>query len=85
MNKHTPWHVNKYGDCVAQEDIVVAEKPHGVSREWDTNARLIAAAPELLEALEKIAESTFPMGADGFETWQNLCHIARAALAKVQG
>jgi hypothetical protein len=42
----------------------------------EANARLIAAAPDLLEAL--IACST----ADGNEAYSSACHLARAAIAK---
>lgn len=54
MNKYTPgpWYINSYGDCVSGNGIVLAEKPHGINPNWEANAYLIAAAPELLEELE---------------------------------
>ena len=45
------------------------------------NARLIAAAPELLEALQKIAGNTYDEWTNGAEAGR----IARAAIAKATG
>jgi hypothetical protein len=54
----------------------VAEILHGLTPEWRANARLIAAAPEMLEALQSL---THPMASD--EDLQN----ALAVIAKVKG
>ena len=45
------------------------------------DARLIAAAPELLEALQKIAGNTYDEWTNGAEA----ARIARAAIAKATG
>lgn len=49
--------------------------------ECKANARLIAAAPDLLAALDQIANGKFMGGA----TVLDLQHIARAAIAKARG
>lgn len=86
QSKHTPspWSLEKVGD-----DFSVVNREHE-GDDWDiatvhsteANARLIAAAPELLEALEimlKYAESYLaPSDGPIFET-------ARAAIAKARG
>ena len=86
MKKHTPapWEATffakthavhaKSGDCVAVCDSATAEN--------EANARLIAAAPELLEALIELIpliEVTFPKQQ---EVWLTQ---ARAAIAKAKG
>jgi hypothetical protein len=54
----------------------VAEILHGLTPEWRANARLIAAAPDMLAALQSLAH---PMASD--EDLQN----ALAVIAKVRG
>ena len=61
VNNHTagPWSVDKYTLCVeGSDDIAVAQVWYDTRglKEAEANARLIAAAPELLEALEDIAK-----------------------------
>ena len=66
MNKHTPGPWTRYtsviksrkADCIvvrlpALTDCVGDESPEQIER-WDADARLIAAAPELLEALQDL-------------------------------
>ena len=65
------------GPCVA--------KVIGDSAEADANARLIAAAPELLEALEKALDALggndpYDLGYD-----DSICGYIRAAIAKAKG
>lgn len=90
MNKHTPgpWRINeKYkwqfveggrgyesSICMIDGMPYPSEKPGPVMR---ANARLIAAAPDLLEALEKIAASeVYPHGEERY------AKIAQDAIAK---
>jgi hypothetical protein len=78
---HTPapWHLGKRGGNPAiygKDGTEVAEILHGLTPEWRANARLIAAAPEMLEALQSL---THPMASD-----EDLSH-ALAVIAKVKG
>ena len=87
MNKHTPgpWaiYVNAPSDVVIRkmskdgyELCAIARVSSGYA-----NAHLIAAAPELLEALQKIAGNTYDEWTNGAEA----ARIARAAIAKAMG
>lgn len=49
----------------------------------EADAKLIAAAPDLLEALKDILEYTSEM--DGHEDWPPLRSAARAAIVKAKG
>jgi hypothetical protein len=91
VNKHTPgpWEANKYGSRAAHWQVdktdserVIASMTRGEDAE--ANARLIAAAPELLEALEGIL---FELGLNGGATPPDSdpCKLARAAIAKAKG
>lgn len=59
--------------------------------ETEANARLIAAAPELLEALENLVETVEQARTAKFFNWQSGSHTAmmignaRAAIAKAKG
>lgn len=56
MTNHTKgqWHVNTGKDgAVIHSDVTIANIPLDAAA-WQANARLIAAAPDLLEALEAI-------------------------------
>ena len=89
MSKHTPgpWAYENYGGTVH----VFLDNKEGtpsicklVGNDKDANARLIAAAPELLGALEEL----FSMADDAYEgddefTWN--VGKARAAIAKAKG
>ena len=81
--KHThtdsPWHLGKRAGTPAiygKDGAEIAEIFHVLTPEWRENARLIAAAPELLEALRNL---THPMAND--EDLQN----ALAVIAKAEG
>ena len=85
MTTHTPgpWHVES-GDEVRAADGWEVAYIYGASRQrvdWEANARLIAAAPELLEALEAITANA------SWADWRDLDQIlnARAAIAKAKG
>lgn len=94
MSEHTlgPWVrvadsiKSRTADCVvvrlpAQTDRVGDESPEQIER-WDADARLIAAAPELLEAFEKLV-SLIDAG-EGTWTLEEQ-QKARAAIAKAKG
>jgi hypothetical protein len=53
-------------------------------QERQANARLIAASPELLEALKAIYINTFDKGSMT-ATLVRIMHIAEAAIAKAEG
>ena len=87
--KHTPgpWHVT-FADPIRQPDVLPcidapdAEVACGVFR--DADACLIAAAPDLLAALQCIVDSE-PLDGDSFVCdFETLQSVARAAIAKVQ-
>ena len=97
MREHrpSPWvrHANsiksRSANCVvvrlpAYTDCVGDESPEQIAR-WDADARIIPAAPELLEELEELADFFDAMvdgeyTPDGFTT-----QPARAAIAKARG
>lgn len=92
MGKHTPgpWHVNDGKGCrwieTSKDDVIARIYKDSCSREtFDANASLIAAAPELLAALEhyliqdEIAEG-YGGGVGG-----SARERARAAIAKATG
>lgn len=95
--KHTPgpWQVVDNGDSTSLDidddfgmgggrDYYLAAVRHGDPDELVANARLIAAAPELLGALQLIAEqSSEGSGSTGVAGWFGA--IARAAIAKAAG
>ena len=86
MSKHTPgpWEWNKYGALLHEDEIVLGID--GGCRRCDypneANARLIAAAPDLLEALT-LLEST--CGEGWLEMNNPIRVLARAAIAKAKG
>ena len=51
----------------------------------EANARLIAAAPELLDALSRIANGEFALAVTNEEKVAALRFVARAAIAKATG
>ena len=90
MSKHTPgpWHVRTFDgsqwsiDAVGDLPIAQAQQLRPVrfdpkQNERTANARLIAAAPELLEALQDLLDTGFTGGPQGKR--------ARAAIAKATG
>lgn len=96
MNKHTPgpWHVVPYGD--GNQKVVCSDEAgnwriafmatSSGSREElaeiKANARLIAAAPELLEALKDLVTSVEALRVVGLD---KEIELARAALSKAEG
>ena len=99
MSEHTPgpWQQGVEGnnrvygpDCAGDDSGLIA-----VVFKGRANARLIAAAPELLHALiglletygkpdERICCSGFECGCQGATVWQEAEHYARAAIAKAE-
>lgn len=89
-------HTSPTRDCFVALDVAPAELMNGATGvtspnlEGEANARLIAAAPDLLEALEKIATQadltarTFP-NAPRRGDWLRVGEIARKAIAKAEG
>ena len=92
MSGHTPgeWVVDEFYEdagCyrirAADENIchVHAFVPHGSTPEADANARLIAAAPDLLAALKLVLEEN-GTGAPLWEDGSELDLVVRAAIAR---
>ena len=84
MSKHTPgpWEWNKYGALLHEDEIVLGID--GGCRRCDypneANGRLIAAAPDLLDALVMVLDD--PNALDGRpRTYEIVC----AAIAKAKG
>jgi hypothetical protein len=80
-------HVHQLVDGSAAGPLVAMATRFGVAEGW-ANARLIAAAPEMLEALlwcanllKQIAERDYPLGTVETRTF-NSERAARAAIAK---
>ena len=95
MSKHTPgpWKAELNGDGHATTGLVLADDPYGVvatvSRRWQdcetqtADASLIAAAPDLLEALKAVlTETSAPATHIAF---RQLREQVLAAIAKAQG
>lgn len=93
MSKHTlgPWVVTRVSKSTILKDIYVSAGSERIARvvvpatassidEYEANARLIAAAPDLLEALEKISKMDV-----GNPYARGCAEIARAAIAKATG
>jgi hypothetical protein len=80
VSKHTPGPWLEASRYIVTDEYTICEMFSARTREErDANQRLIAAAPELLEALKRlVAERT--AGLASKETWG----IARAAIAKAE-
>ena len=58
---------------------------HQGEPETEANARLIAAAPDLLEALQTITQAVEDTDADGLSRLDYIARTAHAAVAKAKG
>lgn len=98
MSKHTPgpWHWDSdpvKGDPLGRVRYRVITIGKTITQcyyssgdtcaEWD--ARLIAAAPDLLDALCALMDAVGDMPADASECWPEEWEAARAAIAKAEG
>lgn len=92
MNKHTegPWFVaeDEAADCLAHKNSGLAMVDTGRAADWPiarlcewNNARLIAAAPDLLEALKLAMQ----YGKFDPLSHQTVIRAGRAAIAKAEG
>ena len=87
MNPNTPWSIdhNCINDATGREVARIAPRLHG-----SENLNLIAAAPELLAALETAVEWLEAAQADQPDDWEDqginaAVESARAAIAKAKG
>jgi hypothetical protein len=95
MSGHTPgpWRAGSHpmneAEVFADElDGERIAECYGAGDADQANALLIAAAPELLEALERMAGAFVPHPRDDTEGWREeheACELARAAIAKATG
>lgn len=70
------------------DNVASIIKPIGSPRGTEkalANARLIAAAPEMFEALEKLVGRVERMSSEEWEYTEEVRALARAALAKARG
>jgi hypothetical protein len=89
MNKHTPgpWHTAE------EQGVQIRSTKHQIAKvwtmrgdEWKANANLIAAAPDLLDALLEMFASIPPYREDGTSTIpDSTVEKANAAIAKATG
>lgn len=88
MSKHThgPWITN--GRAIEQDAdddaLVVAYAEDEQNDDWEANARLIAAAPDLLEAC-KIALAETLRANEHFKSVSPATAMLEAAIAKAEG
>ena len=100
MIKHTPgpWTVTRVSKSTILKDLYISASPERIARvvvpntaqrihEYEANARLIAAAPELLEALKEAnAELEYLNDPKGFVSMrqERIMEKARSAIAKAE-
>lgn len=97
MSEHTPapwimYDKDEYGTCsIAQvrdvTNLVIARTSTPVDGDEEANAHLIAAAPELLDALDDFISgaSTGAITSDHDETFEYLIKRSKRAIAKARG
>lgn len=83
---HTPgpWRVGRYFDVIDSDGTFIGVAVRGTEEERKANARFIAAAPDLLEALTDILSNheTAGAGASIFQCTAEQVAAARAAVAR---
>jgi hypothetical protein len=79
----TPWCLITAGDPWSDNKRSMGFRLSGIMRPQD--ARLIASAPDLLAALQQIAEMSPPAFERGDDPTCGVIDIARAAIAKATG
>lgn len=97
MSKHTPgpWTVTRVSKSTILKDIYISASPERIARvcvpstaqsiaEYEANARLLALAPEMLDALDAALEWAAPMGEAPRSSRPEWYDIARALVAKAQ-
>lgn len=95
MSAHTPgpwerrWTHTSYGERTEETGRIVHQRLGTICHlvmadDVDANARLIAAAPDLLEALEQMVASAPPHPVE-HPSMSNAWAVARAAIAKARG
>jgi len=99
MSKHTPgeWYAKREGFSTVYvfsriggglvQEVAACGPTNGGVDQQEANARLIAAAPDLLEALKKLLNECEQAGltdARDFK-WPQVTSLASAAIAKAEG
>jgi hypothetical protein len=89
MSKHTPgpwkWARDEYGYDRNLDPFVIAGTVEGLIDVSDEDGRLIAAAPDLLAALELIVSEADSYTARTGKPVHNWLDSARAAIARAKG
>lgn len=85
--KHStgPWHEGSHRTVESQNGTICEVYSHMGIEEADANQKLIAAAPDLLEALEQISHAEAATYDDIHAAIADLVGIARTAIAKATG
>lgn len=86
MNKHTPgpWELRGTRLVTDKHGVIIAEKIGSNDGDSESNARLIASAPELLELLERMVRAFNVKEIDPLVAFVTI-EQARAAIAKARG
>lgn len=91
MSKHTAGEWEQFGHEVRAGSMVVARTVYGGQKAFSNleerlaNARLIAAAPDLLAALCSLMDAVSDMPIVPSNCWPDEWEAARAAIAKAKG
>ena len=82
-----PWTVGRSTDCINQVEIEPAiGRAYGAGEEVRANARLIAAAPDLYQALVMVRDADNDCRKDGLNTIPDVPRaVIDAAIAKAEG